>query len=330
MRRERMVSLIGFSLRQAHKRVERLGDRLIEVEKLVDWERFRPIIAKLYADDQKLGGRPHTDEVVLAKSLILQSWYNLADEELEYQLADRLSFQRFLGFPENIPDYSTVWYCRERLTQSGELKKIWNELQRQLDAYGFGIKKGVIQDAAVVTADVGKKRQYLEKKAVREGKVIEYTPKQIAHQDQGGSYTVKNNQVDFGYKIHQKCDVERGFIRSIAVSTASLHDSQVNLIKSGETGYRDKGYAGSPLPKNAVDKTMRKAYRGKPLTASDRLWNKRISKKRARGERPFAVIKRVFDRGHTLLKNIYRIMVQQVFNAIAYNMYNLVTYARGA
>jgi IS5 family transposase len=326
-----MVSLVGFSLRQAHKRVERLGDRLVEVEKLVDWERFRPIIAKLYADDPKLGGRPHTDEVVLAKSLILQSWYNLADEELEYQLADRLSFQRFLGFPENIPDYSTVWYCRERLTQSGELKKIWDELQRQLDVAGFGIKKGVIQDAAIITADVGKKRQYLEKKAAKQGKAVEYTPKQIAQQDQDGSYTVKNGQVDFGYKIHQKCDVERGFIRSIAVSTACLHDSQVDLSKKGDPPtYRDKGYAGIPIHPNVVDKTMRKAYRGKPLTASDMLWNKRISKKRARGERPFAVIKRVFDRGHTLLKNIARVMVQQVFNAIAYNMYNLATYARGS
>ncbi len=296
----------------------------------MDWERFRPIIAKLYADDPKMGGRPHTDEVVLAKSLVLQSWYNLADEELEYQLADRLSFQRFLGFPESIPDYSTVWYCRERLTQSGELKKIWNELQRQLDAHGFGIKKGVIQDAAVITADVGKKRQYLEKKAAREGKTIKYKPKQLAQQDQDGSYTVKNNQVDFGYKIHQKCDFERGFIRSIAVSTASLHDSQVDLSKKGDPPtYRDKGYAGIPLHRSIIDKTMRKAYRGKPLTAKDKLWNKRISKKRARGERPFSVIKRTFHRGHTLLKNLARVSVQQVFNAFAFNVYNLATYARG-
>ncbi|MFH0955175.1 MAG: IS5 family transposase [Candidatus Micrarchaeota archaeon] len=327
-----MVSLVGFSLRQAHKRVERLGDRLIEVEKLVDWERFRPIIAKLYADDPKLGGRPHTDEVILVKSLVLQSWYNLADEELEYQLADRLSFQRFLGFPENIPDYSTIWYCRERLTSSKQLEKIWVELQRQLDANGFGIKKGVIQDASIVTADVGKKRQYLEKKAAKEGKVITYKPRQIAHQDHDGSYTVKNGQVDFGYKIHQKCDVERGFIRSIDVSTASLHDSQVDLSEKEDVRmFRDKGYAGVPLKHAGVkDKTMRKANRGQALTKKDKDYNFRISKKRSRGERPFSVIKRVFHRGHTLLKNLLRVTVQQVFNAFAYNVYNLATYARGS
>lgn len=322
-----MVSLVSFSLKQAHKRVERLGDRLIEVEKLVDWERFRPIVAKLYADDLQMGGRPHTDEVVLVKSLVLQSWYDLSDQELEYQLADRLSFQRFLGFPEPIPDYSTIWYFRERLTESKQLDKIWRELQRQLDAHGFGVKKGVIQDASIVTADAGKKRAQGEKKREKQGKEPEYSDNQKAHIDQDGSYTVKNDQVDYGYKLHQKCDVERGFIRRIAVSTASLHDSQVDLSEKGDPPtYRDKGYAGMLLHPSIIDKTMRKAYRGKPLTKADRLWNKRVSKIRSRGERPFAVIKNIFHRGHTLLKNLLRVAVQQVFNAFSYNVYNLYTY----
>ena len=93
--------------------------------------------------------------------------------------------------------------------------------------------------------------------------------------------------------------------------------------------YRDKGYAGVP-PRYGKDFTMRKAYRNTPLTKADKLWNKRIAKKRARGERPFAVIKNVFDRGHTLLKNLARVTVQLVFNAFAFNVYNLYTYARGS
>jgi IS5 family transposase len=329
LRGVKQVSFTSYSFRQEFQRVQGLVGRLLDVDKLVDWECFRPIIAKLYDDDSKLGGRPHTDEIILLKALVLQSWYNLADEELEIQIADRLSFRQFLGFPETIPDYSTIWYCRERLTQSGELDKIWSELQRQLDAHGFTVKKGVIQDAAIVTADVGKKRQYLEKKAVKEGKTVKYKPKQLAHQDHDGSYTVKNGQVDYGYKLHQKCDVERGFIRSINVSTASLHDCNIDLCEPGDVRmYRDKGYAGVPLAYESVkDKTMRKAYRGKPLTKKEKNRNFRISKKRARGERPFSVIKRVFNRGHTLLKTIPRITVQQTFNAFSYNVYNLATYA---
>jgi len=41
---------------------------------------------------------------------------------------------KFLGFPETVSDYSTVWYFRERLSKSGKDLKIWDELQKQLDA----------------------------------------------------------------------------------------------------------------------------------------------------------------------------------------------------
>ncbi|MDO8634022.1 MAG: hypothetical protein Q7K34_01885 [archaeon] len=47
-----MVSFTSFSLGQAYKRVEGLGDRLIQVEKLVNWAKFQSIISKLYSDDK--------------------------------------------------------------------------------------------------------------------------------------------------------------------------------------------------------------------------------------------------------------------------------------
>lgn len=324
-----MVSFVSHSLRLEFQRVQGLVGRLLEVEKLVDWEAFRPIISKLYQDDAVIGGRPHTDEVVLLKCLVLQSWYNLSDQELEVQLADRLSFRQFLGFPESVPDYSTIWNFRERLTQSKQLGKIWKELQRQLDEHGCSVKKGVIQDASIITADVGKKRMQEEKKLEKQGKEPEYSEKQKAHMDSDGSFTVKNNQVSYGYKLHQKCDSKQGFIRSITVTTAAVHDSQIDLSsKNDPVMYRDKGYAGVSLQHAGVkDCTMRKAYRNTPLTKTDKSWNKRIAKKRSPGERPFAVLKKVFDRGHTLLKNIQRVIVQQVLNAFSYNIYNLHTHA---
>ena len=169
MRGDRMVSFVSHSLRVEFQRVQGLVGRLLEAEKIVNWNKFRPIVAKLYRDNTEIGGRPHTDEVVLVKCLVLQSWYDLSDQELEAQIADRLSFRQFLDFPETVPDYSTIWAFRERLTQNG-LDKIWAELQRQLDAHGCTITKGTIQDASIITADVGKKRQYLEKKARKQGK----------------------------------------------------------------------------------------------------------------------------------------------------------------
>ena len=41
----------------------------------------------------------------MLKVLVLQNWYNLSDPEMEFQLADRLSFQHFIDSTE-IPDFS--------------------------------------------------------------------------------------------------------------------------------------------------------------------------------------------------------------------------------
>jgi IS5 family transposase len=38
------------------------------------------------------------------KILILQRWYGLSDLEVERQMADRISFMAFLGFPNQFPD----------------------------------------------------------------------------------------------------------------------------------------------------------------------------------------------------------------------------------
>ncbi len=95
-------------LKKAYERIQKLGDKLSKIEPLIDRGAFRPIIAILYQNQGPQGGRPHIDEVVMMKLLVLQQWYGLNDPELERQVADRISFQRFLGFPETLPDYSTV------------------------------------------------------------------------------------------------------------------------------------------------------------------------------------------------------------------------------
>ena len=106
-------------------------------------------------NDGPQGGRPNTDPVLMVKMLVLQAWYGLSDPELERQAADRISFRRFLGYPDVIPDATTVWLLRERLAESGGDKAVWAELQRQLDEKGLTVKKGVAQDASFITADPG-------------------------------------------------------------------------------------------------------------------------------------------------------------------------------
>jgi len=150
-----MKTFTSYTLGKEYKRVEKLGDKLAEVDGLIDWEAFRPIFKGMYKNQTERGDRSNMDEVLMIKLLVLQQWHGLSDPELERQGADRISFRKFLGFPETITDYSTVWYFRERLAETGKDQEIWRELQKQLDSKGLRAKEGVIQDAAFITADPG-------------------------------------------------------------------------------------------------------------------------------------------------------------------------------
>jgi len=174
-----MGSLTDFGLNEEYKRIEQLGDKLAQLEAMIDWEAFRPIVAGLYDNRSEKGGRPNIDEVVMIKLLVLQAWYGLSDPELERQVADRISFRRFLGSWDVIPDHSTVWLFRERLMETGKDKEVWDELQRQLDAKGYDVKMGVIQDASVIIADPGQKNR--KKKGGGEGRVDEHDEAPVGH-----------------------------------------------------------------------------------------------------------------------------------------------------
>ncbi len=307
-----MKSLTDFAFNEEYERVKRLGDRLAEIESLIDWEAFRPIVGTLYENKSERGGRPNIDEVVMVKLLVLQQWHGLSDPELERQVADRLSFRKFLGFPETIPDYSTVWNFRERLAGSGKDRAIWTELQRQLDSLGLKVKQGVVQDATFITADPG----HTKADTPRGGDAK-------TRRSKDGSWTKKGNKSYFGYKLHSKVDTEFWLIRELETTTAAVHDSQVDLSKEGEIVYRDRGYHGS-VP-NGYSATMKRGARDHPLSIPDKLRNRRISRKRAPGERHYAVVKRVFNASHVLVTAVPRVNVKMIFTAIGFNLYQLCT-----
>lgn len=325
------MSFDQFILRQQYQNVRGLGDRLELMKQQIDWQSFIPLVRQLYRDDKKSGGRPHTDELVVVRSMLLQVWYNLSDEELEFQCHDRLSFRNFLGFPESIPDFSTIWKARERLREHGADAEIWQELQRQLTKKGYKVKQGVIQDASFVEADLGRKRHHREKQAKKKGEEISYTDKQKQHMDHDGSFSIKHGQLHYGYKAHIKLDVDYHLIRSYHMSTASLHDGEVELVRSGDNvAYRDKGYVGKRLPPRVRDKTMRRATKKRKLNGGEQKRNRLIARKRAPGERPFVVIKRVFHGTLTRVKTLERVQTKEMWKCFAYNLYQLVTLKRKA
>jgi IS5 family transposase len=309
-----MSTFRAYMLKKAYENVSKNGDKLAEAEKRLDWEAFRPIITPMYRNKTPRGGRPNVDPVVMVKLLVLQSWYGLSDPELERQVDDRLSFQRFLGFPEKAPDYSTVWQFRERLAETGRDRMVWTELQRQLDEKGLSVKKGVVQDATFITSDPGH-----AKADEPRGEEAE------TRRSRDGNWGKKGNNSSFGFKLHIKPDVDLGLIRELETTTASVHDSRVDLSEPGEVVYKDKAYHG--VESRGYDATMRRGARGHPLGIRDKLRNKRINRKRAPGERPFAVIKRVFGSGHVLVTTLPRVRVKMVFACLCFNLVQMGTLA---
>ncbi|MBL7168446.1 IS5 family transposase, partial [Candidatus Bathyarchaeota archaeon] len=289
-----MNSLKAFFLREAYKETQKLGDKLADIEPLIDWNAFTPIIQPLYDNQGPQGGRPNVDPVVMVKLLVLQQWYGLSDPELERQATDRISFRRFLGFPGAIPDSTTVWLFRERLAESGRDKAVWEELQRQLDGKGLSVRKGVVQDATFITSDPGHAKA--DKPRGEEART---------RRSRDGSWAKKGSKSYYGFKLHAKMDTDRSLIRDLETTTASVHDSQVDLSREGEVVYKDKAYFG--VRSRGYSATMRRGTRGHPLGIRDKLRNKRINRKRAPGERPFAVIKRVFGSGHVLVTTVKRV-----------------------
>ena len=85
-------------------------------------------------------------------------------------------------------------------------------------------------------------------------------------------------------------------ITRYAVTTASTHDSKIDLSRRGIPVYRDKGYFG--VKPKGFDATMTKALRSFKLGIYSILRNRRISRKRALVEYPFSIIKRVFHFSH--------------------------------
>ncbi|RZB29497.1 MAG: transposase [Candidatus Argoarchaeum ethanivorans] len=310
-----MSSFTAFALREEYKRLALIGDKLSEVESLIDWEPFRPIIDEMYNNHTELGGRPNNDAIVMLKMIVLQQWHGLSDLEIEKQATDRISFRKFLGFPKNIPDRSTIWNFKNRIAKTGKDSAIWGELQRQFYEKGLKIKKGMIQDATFIQSDPGHAKA--DTPRGDEAKT---------RRSKDGTWSKKSGKSYYGYKLHTIIDADYQLIRRIKTTTASVHDNQVDLSMKGEVVYRDKGYFGAHP--NGYNATMQRGVRGHPIGIRDVLRNKRINHTRAKCERIYAVVKTVFGSGRVKVTTVARTGVKMMFTAMDYNLYQLCTFKK--
>lgn len=305
-----MRNLTDFAILQEYERIKKLGDKLVEIGSRINWEGFRPKLEAMFKNNTDRGGRPNLDVIVMFKSLFIQQLYNLSDEQLERELADRISFRVFLGTTETVPDSTTIWKFRERLAETGADKDVWAEMQRQLDVVKLKVQKGIMQDATFITSDPGHAKA--DTPRGDEAKT---------RRSKDGAWAKKGTKSFFGYKLHDAMDEKFGLVRRIEVTAANVHDSQVDLAEEGEVRYADKGYFGAKT--KGYDAAMKKATRGHPLSYKDGMRNKRISSKRSPVERFYAFIKCVCKGGHVAVTTIPRVRAKMIVAGIVFNVHHL-------
>ena len=237
-----------FDLSNRYEALSAAGDPLERLSGVVDFEVFRgPLIAALRRSARGKGGRPPFDPVLMFKILVLQALYSLSDEATEFQIKDRLSFQRFLGLglDGTVPDATTVWLFRERLVKVKAIDKLFARFDAALTERGYLAMGGQIIDATVVPAPKQRNTE-AEKAAIKEGRVPEAwqaRPAKLRQKDRDARWSVKYSKakvkegadpkafkpVDlaipmFGYKNHIGIDRAHGLIRTWDASAANAHD----------------------------------------------------------------------------------------------------------
>jgi len=76
------------------EKLTKLGHPLQKLSQCIDFAVFRPVLITSFSQDEApKAGRPAFDRLMLFKALIIQSLYNLSDDQLEFQINDRASFK---------------------------------------------------------------------------------------------------------------------------------------------------------------------------------------------------------------------------------------------
>lgn len=283
-------------------KLSQLGDPLEKLSQGIDFELFRNLLEeRLTPATLGKGGRRPYDYVLMFKILILQRYYNLSDEQVEFQINDRMSFMRFLELTiaDDIPDSRTVWVFREKVTELDLVGELFELFLVQLAKLNLIVNEGKIVDASFV--EVPRQRNNKEENAqIKRGEVpesISKTPRRKAQKDIDARWTKKNNVNYFGYKNHVKTDSKSKIITKFMVTDASVHDSQamaglLDKKDKGEPFYADSAYTGEEQEKiiekfEMINKVCEKGYRNRPLTEEQKAHNKEKSSIRSRVEHVF-------------------------------------------
>ncbi|MEN3260009.1 IS5 family transposase [Sodalis endosymbiont of Spalangia cameroni] len=319
--------------------IDKLVDPLVKIETCIDFAHLAAEIDHVVPRPvSKKGGRPPFPTEIMVRILVLKRIYNLSDEQIEYQLLDRMSFKRFCGLLHaiNIPDRTTVWTFENRIGEDGA-KAIFDGVTSQLLKKGFIARGGQIIDATLVPAPKQSFTKDEKEQLKQEAMPAHWKPTRRRQKDLDATWTKKHGKSHYGYKLSVNMDKKYKFIRKIVTDTASTHDSQhfervIDKANTNRNIYADRGYPSAEreacLKANGYrSQIQRKGHRNKPLSKTQQRRNHRIAKTRARVEHAFAAMEQM---GRKLIRTIGQVRANFAMTMMAacYNLKRLACFQR--
>jgi IS5 family transposase len=290
-----------------------VGNQVLEkINALVDLSEAERCLEATYS---RLG-RPAHRAAVMLRIMLLQHLYGLSDPQAEEQLADRYSFQKFvgLGADEVVPDETAICRFRQRMIECQLQDRLLEMLNTQLEAAGYLVKRTTLVDATLIESS----RKRPDREVAREGKAP----------DTDARYAKKNGKSYYGYKAHVSTDGDEQLICRAKITAANVDDSQVFselIAPSTRAVYADKIYdshtnkdwlAGHGIA-NGI---LKKAHKSRKLTTEQQERNGRRSRKRRLIERVFAHFKQWQHYRRVRYLGLVKNQLELTLKAVTYNL----------
>ncbi|HJA48375.1 MAG TPA: IS5 family transposase [Candidatus Agathobaculum intestinipullorum] len=173
-------------------------------------------------------GRPPIAIDIILRIYLLQCRFTLSDEGVEDAIYDIYSMRKFMGInflAMDVPDATTLLKFRPLLEKYA---LFFDAINRCLKSAGRMMCGGIIADATLISAFRSTKN----------------TKKEC---DPEMHQTKKGNQWHFGMKCHTGVDAGSGFVHTVEMTAANVHDITVAtklLRENAEVVYGDSAYLG--------------------------------------------------------------------------------------
>ena len=337
-----------FDVKRRLEAISAKGDPLETIKTTVPWETFRAdieAVTETKPEERKSNaGRKPYDAILKFKIVVLQSLYNLSDEQTEFMIRDRLSFMRFLDLrlEDTVPDATTLWLFREALVEAKLIHTLFDRFGQHLAAKGYIARGGQIVDATIVSAPKQRNTRE-ENNTVKNGDTPEDWEKKPAknrQKDKDARWTKKHGKSFYGYKNHVDVDKAHKLIRKWDATDASPHDSQklddvLDPTNTSKEVWADSAYRSAEIEQRLKEKGYRsrihrRAARNRPLSQTQEAANTVRSKVRARVEHVFGHQENSMGRKIVRTIGMARARFKIGMMNLGYNMRRLVQLERVA